>query len=87
MPVEKVAIRCDSAGQENYADGSPKRWWSKLAVVENGKEYIGEYMDIHVTKVLQTAAGRMIFGRLCMDREPREAREPKNPKPAPKGSG
>ena len=32
------AVRCDSAGQENYADGSPKRWWSKLAVVEHGRE-------------------------------------------------
>lgn len=31
-------IRCDSAGQENYADGTPKRWWSKLAVVEGGQE-------------------------------------------------
>ncbi len=35
-----------------------------MVVVENGKEYIGEYMDVHVTKVLQTAAGRMIFGRV-----------------------
>ena len=32
------AVRCDGAGQENYADGSPKKWWSQLAVVENGKE-------------------------------------------------
>jgi cytochrome c biogenesis protein len=32
------AIRCDGAGQENYKDGSPKRWWSKLAVVEGGRE-------------------------------------------------
>ena len=32
------SIKCDSAGQENYADGSPKKWWSKLAVVQNGKE-------------------------------------------------
>lgn len=31
------AIRCDGAGQENYADGTPKRWWSKLAVIENGR--------------------------------------------------
>ena len=31
------AVRCDGAGQENYADGSPKRWWSDLAVVENGQ--------------------------------------------------
>jgi cytochrome c biogenesis protein len=29
------AVRCDGAGQENYADGSPKRWWSDLAVVKN----------------------------------------------------
>ncbi|HXZ34272.1 MAG TPA: cytochrome c biogenesis protein ResB [Terriglobales bacterium] len=31
-------IRCDGAGQENYADGTPKRWWSKLAVIEDGRE-------------------------------------------------
>jgi len=32
------AIRCDGAGQENYKDGSPKKWWSKLAVVEDGRD-------------------------------------------------
>jgi cytochrome c biogenesis protein len=32
------SVKCDGAGQENYADGSPKRWWSKLAVVENGQQ-------------------------------------------------
>ena len=32
------AIRCDSAGQENYADGTPKKWWSQLAVVRNGQD-------------------------------------------------
>jgi cytochrome c biogenesis protein len=32
------AIRCDTAGQENYQDGSPKKWWSKLAVVQDGKD-------------------------------------------------
>ncbi len=31
------AVRCDSAGRENYADGSPKKWWSNLSVLENGK--------------------------------------------------
>ena len=30
-------IRCEGAGQENYADGTPKRWWSDLAVVKNGQ--------------------------------------------------
>ena len=32
------AIRCDGAGQENYKDGSPKKWWSNLAVVKNGSD-------------------------------------------------
>jgi len=32
------SIKCYGAGQENYADGSPKKWWSKLAVVKDGKE-------------------------------------------------
>jgi len=32
------AVRCDAAGQDNYADGTPKKWWSKLAVLEDGRE-------------------------------------------------
>jgi cytochrome c biogenesis protein len=32
------ALRCDAAGQENYKDGTPKKWWSKLAVVEDGRD-------------------------------------------------
>ena len=32
------AIKCYEAGQENYADGSPKKWWSKLAIVQDGQE-------------------------------------------------
>ena len=36
--VLPFSVRCDSTGQENYPDGSPKRWWSKLAVVENSRE-------------------------------------------------
>ncbi len=31
-------IRCDGAGEETYADGSPKKWWSKLTLIEDGKE-------------------------------------------------
>ena len=32
------SIRCEGTGEEQYADGSPKRWWSKLAVVDGGRE-------------------------------------------------
>src|SRR5579863_6947989 len=29
------SIRCDATGEETYSDGTPKKYWSKLAVVEN----------------------------------------------------
>ena len=32
------SIRCDGAGEETYTDGTPKRYWSKLAVVDGGRE-------------------------------------------------
>jgi cytochrome c biogenesis protein len=31
------AVRCDGAGQENYADGTPERWWSDLAIIKDGQ--------------------------------------------------
>jgi cytochrome c biogenesis protein len=34
------SIRCDRAGQENYPDGTPKKWWSNLAVVKDGNEVV-----------------------------------------------
>jgi cytochrome c biogenesis protein len=41
------AIRCDGAGQENYADGSPKRWWSDLTVIENGREVLKKQIVVN----------------------------------------
>lgn len=35
-----------------------------MIVVEDGRRQIGQTVDINVTSVLQTAAGRMIFGKL-----------------------
>jgi cytochrome c biogenesis protein len=34
------AVRCDAAGEDTYSDGSPKRWWSKLTVVKNGRDVL-----------------------------------------------
>ncbi|MGD1994719.1 MAG: TRAM domain-containing protein, partial [Anaerolineae bacterium] len=34
-----------------------------MVVIENGRPHIGSTIDVNVTKVLQTAAGRMIFAR------------------------
>ena len=38
MRTLPFSIRCDGAGEETYKDGTPKKYWSKLAVVENGSE-------------------------------------------------
>jgi hypothetical protein len=35
-----------------------------MVVVEQGRPYIGQEVTITVTSVLQTSAGRMIFGRV-----------------------
>ena len=34
-----------------------------MIVVEGGKKHIGETIHVLVTSVLQTSAGRMIFGK------------------------
>jgi uncharacterized protein YacL len=40
-----------------------------MIVVDGGKKYVGESIDVLVTSVLQTAAGRMIFAKpKAMDR-------------------
>jgi cytochrome c biogenesis protein len=47
------SIRCDGAGQENYTGqfaGMPKRWWSKMSVLENGHEVL--HKDISVNDPL-----------------------------------
>ena len=35
-----------------------------MVVVEGGRERTGEVVELTVTSVLQTSAGRMIFGRV-----------------------
>ncbi len=41
-----------------------------MIVVENGRNHVGAEVDIAVTKVLQTAAGRMIFARMKLNGSP-----------------
>jgi len=40
-----------------------------MVVVDNARKLIGKNTDIAVTSVLQTTAGKMIFGRLCEEPE------------------
>lgn len=41
------AVRCETAGEETYTDGSPKRWWSKLEVVQNGRETLRKEISVN----------------------------------------
>ena len=62
LPGEEVDVKIIQEGKERgqgvgyLSDGT-------MVVVEEGKEYMDETISAVVTKVLQTAAGRMIFAR------------------------
>lgn len=63
LPGEEMSVRLIRDGKEPgqgvaYLDDGT------MVVVENGKRYVGEVTDVVVTTVLQTSAGRMIFGRV-----------------------
>jgi uncharacterized protein YacL len=63
LPGENMTVKLvrqvDQIGQGiGYLDDGT------MVVVEQGRQYIGQEMAITVTSVLQTSAGRMIFGRV-----------------------
>lgn len=62
LPGENLKVHVIQEGKEvdqgvGYLDDGT------MVVVENGRSFIGMEIDTTVTKVLQTAAGRMIFAR------------------------
>ncbi|MCZ2127580.1 MAG: TRAM domain-containing protein [Anaerolineales bacterium] len=63
LPGETLRINIMQEGKE-HGQGVGYMDDGTMVVVENGREFIGEYMEVNITKVLQTAAGRMIFGRV-----------------------
>jgi cytochrome c biogenesis protein len=75
------AVRCDGAGQENYADGSPKRWWSDLAVVENGQVVLRKQIVVndplvyHGIRFYQASYGKTgKIDKLVLTATPRDGR-------------
>src|SRR5512138_602570 len=63
LPSEHLTLNIFQEGQE-FGQGVGYMDDGTMVVVENGHDYIGEYKEVVVTKVLQTAAGRMIFARV-----------------------
>ncbi|MDO9546609.1 MAG: PIN domain nuclease [Pelolinea sp.] len=62
LPGEGLIVRVIQEGKElgqgvGYLDDGT------MVVVEDGKNYVGKEIEVSVTKVLQTAAGRMIFSK------------------------
>ena len=62
LPGEIMTVRVIQEGRESgqgvgYMDDGT------MVVVENGRDYMDKEILVVVTKVLQTAAGRMIFGK------------------------
>jgi len=62
LPGENLYVKVIQEGKEvgqgvGYLDDGT------MVVIEEGKGYIGKDITVSVTKVLQTAAGRMIFSK------------------------
>ncbi len=62
LPGETLEMKIIQEGKE-YGQGVGYMEDGTMVVVENGHKYIGKTVPISVTKVLQTAAGRMIFAK------------------------
>ena len=62
LPGENLEMKIIQEGKE-YGQGVGYMEDGTMVVVENGQKFIGKTIPISVTKVLQTAAGRMIFAK------------------------
>jgi len=68
LPGEAMRVFVLKEGKE-YNQGVAYLDDGTMVVVDNARRLIGKTTDIAVTSVLQTTAGKMIFGRLWEDRE------------------
>ncbi|HUX76354.1 MAG TPA: TRAM domain-containing protein, partial [Anaerolineae bacterium] len=64
LPGESIVVKIVQEGKEvdqgvAYLDDGT------MVVVEDGEPYINQDVDVIVTKVLQTSAGRMLFARVA----------------------
>ena len=62
LPGESLQIEVLQEGKE-YNQGVGYLDDGTMVVIENGQRYIDKKIDVTVTKILQTSAGRMIFAK------------------------
>ena len=63
LPGETMRVKIIRAGEEP-GQGVGYLEDGTMVVAEQGRDHVGQEIEITVTSVLQTSAGRMIFGRL-----------------------
>src|SRR5208283_5016590 len=75
----------DGAGQENYADGTPKRWWSDLALLKDGQVVLRKQIVVndplvyHGIRFYQASYGKTgKVDKLVLTATPRDGRAPKD---------
>jgi uncharacterized protein YacL len=62
LPGESLTVQVMQEGRET-GQGVAHLDDGTMVVVEDGRRHIGQVVEITVTRVLQTAAGRMVFGQ------------------------
>ncbi|MDA8219521.1 MAG: hypothetical protein M0Z94_18125, partial [Dehalococcoidales bacterium] len=62
LPGEDITVRIIQEGKE-YGQGVGYLDDGTMVVVENGRRHLNNELNVMVTRVLQTVAGRMIFGQ------------------------
>ena len=76
LPGETMRVFILKEGKE-YNQGVAYLDDGTMVVVDNARKLIGKNVDIAVTSVLQTTAGKMIFGKFDERSRPTERLEPK----------
>ncbi|MDQ3061777.1 MAG: TRAM domain-containing protein [Acidobacteriota bacterium] len=77
LPGEAMRVFILKEGKE-YNQGVAYLDDGTMVVVDNARRLIGKTADVAVTSVLQTTAGKMIFGRLWEEKEREEPYENSN---------
>jgi uncharacterized protein YacL len=74
LPGETIAVRIIQEGRE-AGQGLAYLDDGTMVVVEEGRRHLNEVLDVNVTRVLQTNAGRMIFAQI--EEKPQLQRNPR----------
>lgn len=78
LPGETMVVKVVKQGDQ-FGQGVGYLEDGTMVVVEQGRNSIGQEVNITVTSVLQTPAGRMVFGRLEGRAQPQEKQKAETP--------